>query len=203
MRSQEELVSALVRKGVLQTPSIIDAFRSVDRADFVLPQYREEAYEDYPLPIGYEQTISQPSTVAFMLELLQPQQGERVLDIGTGAGWTTALLEKIIGKNGFVTGKEIVPELVSFGQQNLEQSGAKYAKISTAEKGALGVPEKKFDRILVSAAASEVPEELFAQLKTDGVLVCPVRHSIVHIKKISDELMKEEWHEGFSFVPLQ
>ena len=84
----ERLIQAMVLSGVLKTPSLIQAFRHVDRADFIPEAQRKYAYLDEPLPIGYGQTISQPSTVAFMLEWLQPGAGERILDIGSGSGWT-------------------------------------------------------------------------------------------------------------------
>ncbi|GIW66780.1 MAG: hypothetical protein KatS3mg095_0678 [Candidatus Parcubacteria bacterium] len=89
--SNESLVDHLIKSGILKTPSIIEAFLKVDRKNFILPEYFDQAYNDYPLPIGYGQTISQPFTVAFMLELLAPEKGNKVLDIGFGSGWTTCL----------------------------------------------------------------------------------------------------------------
>jgi protein-L-isoaspartate(D-aspartate) O-methyltransferase len=96
----EELINNLIFSGYLKTPRIIEAFRKIDRADFVPPDLLAEAYGNYPLPIGYGQTISQPLTVAFMFELLQPERGDKILDVGSGSGWTTALLAYIVSQEG-------------------------------------------------------------------------------------------------------
>jgi len=97
MDSKKKLVEHLARKGVLASESIKRAFLDIDRACFVGEKNKPYAYEDRPLPIGYGQTISQPYTVAFMFELLQPEKGDKILDIGAGSGWTTALLKNIAG----------------------------------------------------------------------------------------------------------
>ena len=95
------LIKELMAEGILKTPSIIEAFEKVDRKDFVPEELKDKAYLNTPLPIGYGQTISQPLTVAFMLELLQPQAGDKVLEIGSGSGWQTALLAHMVsGGNG-------------------------------------------------------------------------------------------------------
>src|SRR3989338_8071025 len=109
--TKEVLIDDLIGGGYLKTPLIIEAFKKIDRADFVSENLRDEAYENYPLPIGFDQTISQPLTVAFMLELLQPQPGEKILDIGSGSGWTTTLLAFCVGKEGRGFGLERIPEL--------------------------------------------------------------------------------------------
>jgi protein-L-isoaspartate(D-aspartate) O-methyltransferase len=188
--------------GTLRTPEIIDAFHTVDRKYFIPDSFSEYMYIDKPLPIGEAQTISQPSTVAFMLELLQPQKGDTVLDIGSGSGWTTALLCSIVGKEGSVLGLERVDLLVEKGRNNLSQFlFGEQCRIEKAGK-ALGIPGKRFDKILVSASAEEIPESLFDQLKTGGVLVIPVQHSIFRFEKISDREVKKEEYPGFVFVPL-
>ena len=86
--TNRELINAMITSGVLKTPRIIDAFQKIDRKYFVPEAFSEHIYIDRPLPIGRDQTISQPSTVAFMLELLLPEEGSKVLDIGSGSGWT-------------------------------------------------------------------------------------------------------------------
>jgi len=198
----KELVSDLIEEGVLKTESIIKAFKKIDRGDFVLPEYEDEAYDDFPLPIGHGQTISQPLTVAFMLELLDSKKGSKVLDVGSGSGWTTALLAEI-SENGFVFGTEIIPDLVAFGKNNLAKYRLSNAEIRQAVKE-IGLEEKApFDRILVSASAKEIPEGLLKQLKIGGIMVIPVENSILKIEKISKEEIKTERFDGFVFVPLK
>lgn len=179
------------------------AFKKINRADFVGSDYKAEAYEDYPLPIGFGQTISQPFTVAFMLGLLNPQKGDKILDVGSGSGWTTALLAVLVGEKGKVFGVEIIPELVEFGIKNLAKYNFPNAKIIQA--GAeLGLPsEAPFGRILVSAAAEKIPEALLNQLKAPGILVLPVKNTIVQIKKDTVGKITRKEFPGFVFVPLR
>ncbi|MDZ4284523.1 MAG: protein-L-isoaspartate O-methyltransferase [Patescibacteria group bacterium] len=187
----------------LTTPRLKEAFRAIDRADFVHPDYRDEAYEDYPLPIGAGQTISQPTTVAFMLEKLSVEPGEKVLDVGAGSGWTTALLGSIVGEQGRVFGIELVPELVVYGTRNIAKYKLPQATIEEAARGVLGKPaEAPFDRILVSAAADKLPQELVSQLKEGGVMVAPVGESICRIEKLGTGKIEKKCYPGFAFVPL-
>jgi protein-L-isoaspartate(D-aspartate) O-methyltransferase len=195
------LVERLVARRVLRTPAIVRAFREVRREHFLSDDVVEWAGEDRPLPIGHGQTNSQPYTVAFMFELLQPEAGQYVLDVGCGSGWTMALLAEIVGAGGSVIGTERISELAQYAQIRIESLGIENTSIMHTPTE-LGRPAKApFDRILVSAAAQEVPSQLVDQLAVGGIMVIPVRHSIFKIEKTSQGTRREE-HPGFSFVPL-
>ncbi len=199
--SNQQLVNSLREKVPLKLPELVEAFLSVDRIGFVPERYRNNAYYDGPFSIDYGQTISQPYTVAFMLELLNPQIGHSVLDIGTGSGWTTALLAHVVGTNGRVRGLERIPELVTLGQDNLAAFNFLYAGIEQSDE-LLGTPGEVYDRILVSAAAEELPDTLCEQLNPRGILVIPVGKYILKVSKDSQGQVEIEQHGCFSFVPL-
>lgn len=201
--TNEDLIARMERdSSVLRSERIKAAFRAVLRADFVGDDYLSEAYEDYPLPIGYGQTISQPTTVAFMLELLDAAEGDRVLDVGSGSGWTTALLAHLVGKKGRVVGVERIPELVLLGQKNLAKYDFKNASIREAGD-VLGAPDEvPFERILVSASADELPRELVVQLKEGGTMVIPIKDTLYKIEKARGGSLKKTSYPGFAFVPL-
>lgn len=181
---------------------ISKAFAKVKRVGFVLPDHTGVADLDIALPIGFGQTISQPTTVKYMLEWLEPEPGNKILDVGSGSGWTTALLANIVGKNGKVYGVELIPELVEFGRDNCQRLSIKNARFY--EAGAeYGLPRyAPYDRILVSASAEQVPEGLVGQLKAGGKLVIPVRNDILEIEKLADGQLQTDTHPGFVFVPL-
>ncbi|MCS7201134.1 MAG: protein-L-isoaspartate(D-aspartate) O-methyltransferase [Patescibacteria group bacterium] len=203
INSNKSLVNHLIENGVLRSKSIIEAFLKIDRKDFVLEEYHDQAYNDYPLPIGYGQTISQPFTVAFMLELLEPKQGQKVLDIGFGSGWTTCLLASIV-EPGKVYAIEIIAEIFEFGKSNIERYNfikKDIVKVYCGDGSKGREEDAPFDRILVSASASHLPQELIDQLANNGILVIPDNHGIWKIKKENGRINKDYFH-GFVFVPL-
>jgi len=178
------------------------AFTNVKRADYLTDDTKALSGRDAPLSIGYGQTNSQPTTVRMMLEWLDPQPGEKILDVGSGSGWTTALLAYLVGPKGRVHAVEKVPELVTFGRNNCQRAGFENVHFSQAGKS-YGLPRQApFDRILVSAAAASLPQELINQLKNGGRLVIPVRESVLVVDKISDTDFTTDEHYGFAFVPL-
>ena len=189
MYSKNDLIQHLINCGAMYSNNIIEAFKNIDRVDFVVDQSVSDIYEDYPLHIGYNQTISQPRTVAMMMEMLEPKEGQKILDIGSGSGWTTALLSFIVGDSGSVLGMERITELVRFGNSNLEKYKFKNTTIIQAGDE-LGMVGKKFDRILVSASARELPIELTEQLNIGGKLVIPVGNAIYEIKKRKSQKIK-------------
>ncbi len=197
----ETLIEGMKASGALRTPRIVEAFRKIDRRYFVPEGFEDAVYLDAPLPIGEGQTISQPSTVAFMLELLGAREGDRVLDIGSGSGWTAALLGAIVGEHGEVTGLERQEALVAKGRKNIAPFGFRHVSIEQSGD-ALGRPGDTFDRILVSASAPEIPQQLFAQLKPGGVLVIPVQNAVFRFTKPSETEIRQEEYPGFAFVPL-
>ncbi len=224
----EGLINKLIKQEYLKTPIIIDAFHSVRREDFVLLDLKRQAYTDVPLPIGWGQTISQPMTVAFMLELLQPQPGDKILDIGAGSGWQTALLAYIVSKRkpghlqeqnlgksplaqartkfeGKVFAIERIKELYEFGKKNLEKYN--FIKKGIVElmckDGSRGLKtEAPFDKIIAAASAEKIPQAWKDQLKIGGRLVTPVSSSIWLLIKKSETEFEEKEFSGFSFVPL-
>ena len=201
-----DLIDSLIKEGWLKTPRIIKAFREIKRADFMPDDIKELAELNEALPIGYGQTISQPLTVAFMFEQLQPETGQKILDIGSGSGWTSALLGEIVGEQGRVVAIEVIPELMEFGKKNVEKYNfvKKGRVLFFCANGSKGCPgEAPFDRILASAAVQgEIPRAWKEQLKVGARIVTPIRNSIWTLIKKSKKDFEEIEHPGFAFVPL-
>ena len=195
---KETLLEHLKKEGVSE--SILRAFARVPREEFMLPEYKTSAYEDNAFPIRYNATISQPSTIAFMLKLLDVQKGQSVLEIGSGSGYVLALLAEIVGTSGRIYGVEIIKELA----ERLQAKLGNYQNIrATNESGSNGlIRYAPYERILISASCPSVPMHLAEQLAETGIIVASVKNSIVKIAKEKNKTFIREY-PGFVFVPLR
>jgi protein-L-isoaspartate(D-aspartate) O-methyltransferase len=197
---KEELIQKLKGRGIKE--EILKAIEKIDRKDFVLAENLEEAYEDYPLSIGYRQTISQPFTVAFMLQELELKKGDKVLEIGTGSGWNAALISSIVGEEGKVYSVEVIEELAEKAKNKLKN----YKNVTVFDGDASrGIPEyAPYDKIILTAAPKELAEEFKEQLTNDGILLAPVgeyTQKLIKLTKKEDKFTETEKGD-FIFVPL-
>lgn len=203
----EELVKYLTGAGFIKTAAIGEAFRKVPRHNFVKQVYFDMAYEDIALPIAKESTISQPSTVATMLELLQPQPGDNILEIGTGSGWQASLMAMCVMPRGHVVTVEIDNEVAEFAKKNIERSGILNIRLLSGD-GSLGyIEEAPYDKIIYAAALPDVPKQILAQLKVEGRVVAPVGTRLLQtlkvIEKIDEKRSKEYTAGTFQFVSMR
>lgn len=194
--NKDELIASLRKKGFSE--SIVKAFEKVKREDFVPEHLIGYAYEDMALPVMDGSTLSQPSTVAFMLDLLDVKEGQKIVEIGSGSGYVLALLAEM-NQSGKIYGVEILKDLAVKSMKYLESR--KNVEV-VIRNGSNGLPElAPYDRIIISASCPEVPRHLLSQLNDNGVLVAAVKQSIFQIKKSSEGITEKEY-PGFVFVPL-
>lgn len=205
--SKTELLKSWERSGLITQKAVLDAFCEVNREDFVIEKFREDAYGDFPLSIGYEQTISQPTTVVLMSQFLDLSKGDRVLEIGSGSGYSAAIISRIVGDRGFVFTTEIIGELADFAKNNLKKSGIANVKVKHTD-GSFGLPRyAPFDRVIITAAAPDIPPPITNQLKDGGILVAPVGKNrfcqkMLRAIRRGKDLQIEELG-SFVFVPLR
>lgn len=199
-----QMLQEISAMGLTFDPALKRAFLAVDRANFVLPEYRQSAYENRPLPIGFGQTISQPYTVAFMLKLLNPKQGEKILEVGSGSGWQTGLLAFLVGDQGKIVAMERVKDLYKMGQKNLSAYPTLLKRCRfICDNGRGGCAEEApFDAIIAAASGSSVPLAWKVQVRTGGRIIMPIGQSIVKLTKLNKKEFAEESFSGFLFVPL-
>ena len=170
-RERERMVSRTIESRGVRDPAVLKAIRSVPRHLLVPEKERRDSYGDHPLPIGHGQTISQPYIVALMTELIRPEPGIKVLEIGTGSGYQAAVLAETGAK---VFTIEIVPELARQSRDALREIGVTNVEVREGD-GYFGWPEESpFDAIIVTAAAERIPPPLLAQLKDGGRMIIPV-----------------------------
>ena len=193
---KNELLDKLKNQGYSE--KIVSAFENVKREQFVPEHILHYAYEDIALPLENGSTLSQPSTVAFMLKLLDLKQGQKILEIGSGSGYTLAILSQII-KQGKIFGIELNSKLAINSKKTLQND----SNIEIFNRnGFNGLKEDApFDKIILSAAAKSIPSHLIHQLNDPGTLVAPVNQSIFFIKKENGKIIEKEF-PGFAFVPL-
>lgn len=212
MREEEDLVSywerlvdRLVADGTLRTDRVIAAFRSTPRSAFVPPALAREAVTvDAPLPIGRGQTVSQPTTVATMLELTQPAPGDRVLDIGTGSGWQAALLSHCVGPEGFVVTVERHPTLAQTAAERLKNLAAQNTVVALTGDATMGsAPYAPYDVIVSAASSSQIPPAWVEQLAPGGRLLHPITGMGLRLsRKDRRGRLSAEEYPGYVFVPL-
>ncbi|MFH0714445.1 MAG: protein-L-isoaspartate(D-aspartate) O-methyltransferase [Candidatus Diapherotrites archaeon] len=205
-----QMVFHLQQSGAAHSPEILNAFSRVKRENFFSPEFLQYAYADDAFSIGLGQTISQPTTIAIMLELLQVREGEKVLEVGSGSGYVCALLAHLAGPSGKVFGVEWLKELFDNAQRNLLAEKITGVELKQGDGGEGWKEKAPFDCILVSCACPFVPKPLIEQLKEGGRIVAPVgdrasqQMQIVEKKdgkpfKRAPEIGLYEW---FTFVPL-
>jgi len=184
----------------------LNAFREINRENFIVESLKNRAYEDVPLPLLRGKTISQPTTVMIMTSLLELQIGEKVLEVGAGSGYQSAIIAKIIGDKGKVITTEVVPELVHFARENLKKAKIGNVKVYE-EDGSKGMKdEAPFDKIIITAACREFPKPLLEQLKPNGIIVGPVgsqqEQEMVKGVKDKDGHLRLEFLGQFLFTPM-
>jgi protein-L-isoaspartate(D-aspartate) O-methyltransferase len=199
---RQRMVDSQLRARGISDQRVLDAMTRVPRHEFVPERYRDQAYEDHPLPIGEDQTISQPYIVVVMLQALKLSPTDNVLEIGTGSGYVTALLAQLTAQ---VTSMERHPALADAAREVLDNMGYENVRV-VAGDGTRGFPEAApYDAILVSAAAAELPSALVSQLAEGGRMIIPIggaeAQQLQYIEKLNGQ-PQITLRELCRFVPL-
>ncbi|MBT4327441.1 MAG: protein-L-isoaspartate(D-aspartate) O-methyltransferase [Candidatus Nitrosopelagicus sp.] len=199
-----DLISYLKNSKYLTDGNVESAFRNIPRHKFVPESELDCAYYNEPLPIMKNQTISQPGVVSRMTEWLDVKKGQNILEIGTGSGWQSGILSYLVGDE-IVYSIELHPELVKFAQDNLKNLKIKNVHVILGD-GSIGfAQESPYDRIIITAACTEIPLPLLEQLKEDGLLLAPVggaSQSLILLKKTSKGIVEIKNQSNYVFVPL-
>lgn len=200
--TKDEMIEFQLKRRDIVDPEVIKAMEEVDRTQFVPEELADRAYEDGPLPIGMEQTISQPYIVAYMAQALDLGEEHVVLEVGTGCGYNAAVLSKLAAH---VYSVEIVEELTEMARKNLRAAGVENVSMQVGD-GYDGWPENApFDAIVLTAAAAKIPEPLKEQLKTGGKLLAPVGENmqrLILLEKKDRDLFETRDLLPVKFVPM-
>ena len=199
----DNLIDFLKNSGYL-SDYVESAFRNIPRHEFVPISELDRAYYNEPLSIMKDQTISQPGVVARMTEWLDIKDGQKILEIGTGSAWQTAILSYLV-RTGTIYSIEIHSELVKFARENLEKFRLDNTHVILGD-GSLGFPQSSpYDRIIITAACTEIPLPLLEQLAENGLIIAPVgdsSQSLVLLKKTSEGIVEIKNQSNYIFVPL-
>ena len=199
----EELLRYWQQSGLIKDKKLIVAFKKVDRRNFIRKESMNEVYGDYPLPIGFGQTISQPTTVMLMIEALELKKTDKVLEVGAGSGWCAAIMSRLCKK---VITTEIIPELVGFAKENIKKCNIKNVEIIDWDGSQGYEKESPYDKIMLTAACPSLPKKCIEQLKENGIIIAPVgslfSQDMIKGRKIKGSLATENLG-NFMFVPLK
>ncbi|MBD3203885.1 protein-L-isoaspartate(D-aspartate) O-methyltransferase [Candidatus Woesearchaeota archaeon] len=204
MMTKEKLLAEIRMMGI-KDKKVLEAIEKTPREKFIRKTDDSQAYGNYPLPIGYDQTISQPYTVAYMIQELRLKKAHKVLEIGGGSGYNAAVMSNVVGKEGKIISIERIPELVEFARKNIRKEGIENIWVVKGD-GSKGYKKQSlYDRIIVTAACPKIPEALKDQLKQGGILLAPVNagfgQEMIRLKK-TNHGFEEESLGQFRFVPL-
>lgn len=199
---KEELIQKLKLERAIKTKKTENAIRQVNRENYIPEFYKKFAYIDQPLPIDNKQTISAPHIVALMAEILDVKPKQKILEVGTGSGYLTAVLLQMLKGKGQVYTIERIKELSKQAEENLKTQEYENYEIITGD-GSKGLKDKgPFDRIIVSASAKKIPSALIEQLKTGGKLLIPIGTKLYLFEKKSAKNIIKEFKGFLQFVPL-
>ncbi|MFP3321332.1 MAG: protein-L-isoaspartate(D-aspartate) O-methyltransferase, partial [Acidilobus sp.] len=206
-RARRLMVEELKALGYIVSKEVEEAMLAIPREVFVPEDQRPYAYEDRPLPIGFGQTISAPSVVARMTELLQVRKGQKVLEVGTGSGYQASILAWLVGEKGHVWTIERIPELAARAKGAIESIGLGDRVTVIVGDGSLGYPEAApYDRVVVTAAAPRPPHSLLSQLSVNGRMVIPIGGRSGQVLTVFEKKGPDSYEEFYDlevlFVPL-
>lgn len=200
---KQQLIDYWESRKIIKDKKLIKAFKDTPREKFIDPSDIDQAYGDYPLHIGYGQTISQPTTVMIMIEALELKPTDKVLEVGAGSGYCAAIMSKLAKK---IITTEVIPELAEFAKKNIKKSNIKNVTVVEYDGSQGYKKEAPYDKIMITAACPSIPEPLIQQLKENGIILAPVgdffNQSMIKGIKIKGKL---ETHSlgYFRFVPLK